>query len=254
MSNPSLFQQLFLSSTIGPAIHRDISIDDARLATALADTLRELAQRPLRPIRNITPRLQGNLVEFSVWELGESHWRLYRKEYTWPANATSPWRDHPKSGIDILGIDDNADCVFIIEVKSTNGGGNSAIDGATGSLKEDFEHLFLKSTDAPEARIWGSIQDAVTVLTIRGHGDLALKVVNAVGDKPEACSGIRLVGVLVCKRGANLRSHNARVDSFRALHEWLKSQGWQEGQCQYRCVELADFSAWLQQLVDEAVR
>ncbi len=240
-----------LNTSVDGLIRRDVSRDDASFAGTIAAVLRSLLGRRPRPVDRISPRLQGNLCEFCVWELGENHWGLYARTLTWPANAKSPWRDVSRPGVDILAIDGDADTVFLIEVKSTCGGGSDAVASEDDSLKADFQHLFEGS---PEERIWGSINEAVADLILHGRRDLAERVTNAVGSKPEECTGVQLIGVLVCQSGKTTRSHNARKQAFQRLHRWLLLQGWHADQCRYCCVELSDFRGWLSRLVEEVTK
>jgi hypothetical protein len=163
----------------------------------------------------------------------------------------NPWSDVSKSGIDILAIDDNADAVFLIEVKSSGGDGSSAIACEENSLKADFRHLFEGSL---EKRILSSTNEMVAYLrVVLERSDLAEKVVDAIGDRPEECTGVRLIGVLVC-RGGEQREHNARKRAFQQLRQWLLLEGWEADQCEYRCVELSDFGSWLSKVVEEVTK
>jgi len=207
-------------------------------------------RRPLGATQDSTS-LQGNICEFCVWELGSEHWRLYGKGFSWPANARKPWRPHSDTGVDIIAVDENADNVYIIEVKSTKTGGSSYVDGDGSSLKQDFQHLFGKSNTAPENRIWGSIDEAVSGLTIDGHPELAEKVKASVGRNPSTSGGIRLIGTLVCKKGQNLRSHKSRKEHFKTLRDWLLNEGWLSEQVEFRTVELDDFEAWYHDFLRE---
>lgn len=244
------YQQIFCPNTKDDFIHRDVSLDDNAFAQRIAATLRYLmGERPRAPANGISTSLQGNLCEFSIWELGEQHWRLYHKKFTWPANAKMPWRDNSQQGIDIIAIDDSADKVYIIEVKSTKEGGSGAIASEENSLKADFRHLFDEGS--PEERIIGYVQEAVSDLKIHGQPDLADKVKEAIGHKASECGGVYLIGVVVCQRGETTRSHNARKLAFQELHQWLLQQGWKAEQCDYRSVELSDFVTWLSEVVTE---
>jgi hypothetical protein len=137
--------------------------------------------------------------------------------------------------------------VFLIEVKSTDGGGSSSIAGDEKSLKSDFQYLFDEGS--PEERIWGTINEVIADLKIHGNPSLAEKVLDAIGSRPEECTGARLIGVLVCRIGETTRSHNARRQAFQRLHDWLLDQGWKASQCSFRCVELSDFRTWLSRIV-----
>jgi len=242
----------FFDSDIGAdgLVRRDISCDDAALARKIAGVLRSLLGHSPSPVSEISTGLQGNLCEFCAWDLGEKHWGLYTRELTWPANANSPWRNKSESGVDILALDTNADRVFLIEVKSSRRGGSGAVAGEDKSLQADFRHLFEGSLDE---RIWDSVDEAVSDLIIHNRPDLAEKVKSAVGSKPEECTGVRLIGVLICRSGKTRRSRDARQGAFQRLHQWLLSQGWQADQCEYHCVELSDFAGWLSRVVNEVI-
>jgi hypothetical protein len=242
--------QEILDSVRDGLVQRELSLDDEAFGDAIADELHSLLHRHHKSILDISTSLQGNLCEFCAWELGENHWLLYAKEVSWPANAKTPWRDNSKSGIDILAIDEEVDAIYVIEVKSTKTGGSGVVDGDTDSLREDFEKLF--ANEAPEKRIWGSVNEAVADLTIHGHLDLAERVIDGVGDTPEECSRVHLVGVLICRSGQRRISHQSRNAAFENLHDWLQSEGWSPTQCQYRCVELHDFEGWLWRVVKRA--
>jgi len=224
--------------------------DDDRFADLVASSLRSRVGRcPAKPAK-ISKGLQGNLCEFCVWELGECHWQIYTRINTWPANARNPWRHGSKSGIDIVAIDTNAETLYLIEVKSRRDEGSSAISSTEDSLKEDFRHLFEGSLDL---RIWDSINEVVASLIDSKNLDLAAKVVDAVGDTPEECTGVHLIGVLVCNGGGKPRSRNARKRAFERLHRWLLEQGWRKEQCEYRCIELSSLGSWLNRLVSKVV-
>jgi hypothetical protein len=228
-------------------VQRDVSLDDDTFADEIAAKLLSLLHRRHKPISNISTSLQGNLCEFCTWELGENHWLWYAKGLSWPANAKTPWRDTSKSGIDIFAIDNDADTIYLVEIKSTKTGGSGVVAGDTDSLKEDFQKLFAR--EAPEKRIWGSVDEAVADLTIRGHRDLAERIIDGVGDTPQECSAVQLVGVLVCKSGQREISRQRRNTKFEELGDWLQSEGWNPTQCEYRCIELEDFEGWLWRVV-----
>ncbi len=229
-------------------ISRDISLNDEDFAELVAQNMLNIIGRtPSLKSAEISTRLQGNLCEFCIWDLGDQHWKLYSKSNTVTANAKSPWRDNSKSGIDIVAISEDGKRIFLIEVKSTQGGGSDAIFNEESSLKADFQHLFeVKSV---EERIWGSIDEIIADLKIRGKSDIAESVKNGVGSTPDECTGIKLVGVIVCKKGENIRSHNARKEAFENLTNWLIAQGWGASQHEYRTVEVIDFENWLQKFV-----
>lgn len=225
-------------------IQRDVCNNTDTFVERIVQVFHSIFHRHPKRATQTSTSLQGNICEFCVWELGNEHWKLYRKEFSWPTNASKPWRPNSDSGVDIIAIDDNADSVYVIEVKSTRGGGSSFIEGDGSTLEQDFKHLFEKPRTAPENRIWGSIDEATSYLSIHGHAELADKVVAAVGDNAAKSKGIRLVGVLVCKKGQTVKSHNARKKHFRALQDWLLSEGWRENQYEFRTVELEDFEVW----------
>jgi hypothetical protein len=225
-------------------IQRDVCDNSDAFVEQLAQALLSLLRRRPKKVTRTSPALQGNICEFCVWELGSQHWKLYRKSFSWPANAKSPLRANSNPGVDIVAIDDNADKVYVIEVKSTKSGGGQYIDGDSSSLKQDFSHLFEKPKTAPEDRIWGSINAVVADLSIQGCPELADKVNAAVGDDVESSTGVQLVGVIVCKKGQDTRSHGTRKQHFLELKSWLLSEGWKANQCKFRTVELEDFEVW----------
>jgi len=247
----SKYQDVFDNPEDG-LVQRNVSLDDDAFAKQIAEKLFSLLRRRYRPISDISTGLQGNLCEFCAWELGESHWLLYTKEFSWPANAKTPWRDHSKSGVDILAVSEKVDAIHIIEVKSTKTGGSSVVASDQDSLKEDFEKLF--AIEAPEKRIWGSVNEAVADLTIHGYEDLAEKMLEGVGDTPQECTAVHLVGVLICKSGSRDSSRQARSRAFEKLDKWLQSEGWSSDQCHYQCVELNDFQDWLWKVVRQMTR
>jgi hypothetical protein len=244
----SQYKQILLPDTEDGLVHREVSRDDNAFADLVASSLLSLIGRRPAPVSGISQRLQGNLCEFCVWEIGEHYWGLYTRNCTATANAKSPWRDLSKSGVDILAVDEQSDTVFLIEIKSTCEGGSSAVADDEDSLKADFRHLFEGSL---EERIWGSVDELVAHLVIQGDRSLADTVIGAVGSKPEDCTGTTLVAVLVCRSGKTQRSHNARKQAFQRLHKWLLAQGWKKAQCEYRSVELSDFRAWLSRIVEK---
>lgn len=240
------------STVVDLPIVRDVSFDDDTFARAIVAILRSLVRRPLRRPARITRQLQGNLCEFCVWELGESRWRLYSKANTWPANAQFPWKNYSAPGIDIIAIDDAADTVFIIEVKSTSQPDADVVSGSKDSLKADFGNLFAQGS--PEERIIGCVGEVVSRLGIDGRHELADKVIEAVGPTPAQCEGVRLVGVLVCNGAMAPSVHRKRRSAFNRLHEWLMEQGWRADQCEHRCVELSSLEGWLSTIVAEVTR
>ena len=236
----------------GNALQRNVSCDDASFGARIGRVLRSLLGRRPGQTPQISRALQGNLCEFCVWELGERHWALYEKQATWPANAKSPWRNSSKPGVDILAVGTQDNAVLVIEVKSSRGRGASAVTGNQNSLKDDFRRLFAEG--APDRRIWGSIQEVVTDLILRGESESAARIVDSVGSRPDECTGIRLIGVLVCRKGDTDESRRARREAFQRLHEWLREAGWGADQCEFRSVELVDFACWLSSFVDEVTR
>jgi hypothetical protein len=236
----------------GRLIERSLSRDDESFATRIAGALRVLLGRRPAPVSAISNTLQGNLCEFCVWELGEQHWQLYDRNLTWPANAKSPWRSSSRGGVDVLALGSDLRTLLIIEVKSTQGDGCSPISGESSSLKNDFRRLY--EAGSPDERIWGSVQEAVTSLKLAGEVESAARIVDSVGSRPDECTGIRLIGVLVCRKGDTDKLHRDRRLAFETLHEWLLEAGWRSEQCEFRCVELVDFVRWLSSLVREVTR
>jgi hypothetical protein len=192
--------QSILDTTVaeGP-IQRDACSDDIAFATAIAVALRLLCGRATPPASGVSHSLQGNLCEFCAWKLGKHHWHLYRRSHRIPSNDSDPWRDFSKPGIDILAIDDNADVLFLIEIKSSRGDGSAAIAADQNSLKADFGTLF---TGGLEGRVFWAVNEMVAHVRVTlQRNDLAEKVVDAIGHCPEECRGAHLIGVLVCQAG-----------------------------------------------------
>jgi hypothetical protein len=222
--------------------------DDDTFADRMAESLRLRMARSPAKANDVSTGLQGNLCEFCVWELGECHWQIYARSRTWPANARTPWRHRPNSGVDIVAIDESAETVYFIEVKSSSGDGVQAISSTDDSLKADFRHLFEGSLDL---RIWESVDPVVASLIEDGNRDLAGNVVDCIGDTPSECGGVHLIGVLVSNGGDRPRSRDARKRAFERLHGWLLEQGWRKDQCEYRSVELCNFRRWLIRLIQK---
>lgn len=227
--------------------------DDKEFAQIVAAALRQHPAQPPMDKPTWSTALQGNLCEFSVWDIGERFWCLYDRHLTWTTNASSPWRSSSDPGIDVLALSAVEDqvLVWIIEVKSTSGGGSGTVDGKTDSLKVDFRHLFEGDV---QARLLNRIGEVVSDLIFKyGDRELAQKVTDAVGTSPENSSGVFLVGTLVCRAG-NRRSRSARSSAFERLVEWLiGKQKWNSSQIACRCIEVQDFSQWLDNVIEEAV-
>lgn len=232
-------------------VSREFSLCDDNFADFLAQSLlsMRLGIKPSQNFDKKSVRIQGNLCEFCIWELGENHWGIYKKINTTVANAKSPLIDHSQSGIDIVAIGDDGKTIYIIEVKSSQSDGKNLIFSNSSSLKTDFQHLF--EVGAVEERIWGSITELIADLSLHGKDDIAEYVKNSVGNKPELCKGVKLIGVLVCQRSDSMNvDENDNVNAFARLHSWLMEQGWQAHQCEYHTIEIADFEKWLKSFID----
>lgn len=230
-------------------VSREFSLCDDNFASFLAQSLlsMRLGIKPSQNLDKKSVRIQGNLCEFCVWELGENHWGIYKKLNTTVANAKSPLIDHSQAGIDIVAISDDGKTIYLVEVKSSQSDGKNLIFSNSSSLKTDFQHLF--EVGAVEERIWGSITELIADLSLHGKNDIAEYVKNSVGNKPELCKGVKLIGVLVCQRSVVDGDDN--ISAFAKLHSWLMEQGWQSQQCEYHIIEIADFKKWLNHLLDE---
>lgn len=233
-------------------VHIEYIKDDSEFADIVAAALRSHPAAPPRQKPPLSKALQGNLCEFCVWDVGERFWYLYKRELTWPTNANSPWRPSSDPGVDILALTSGEDepILLVIEVKSTSSGGSGFVDGDRSSLQTDFKHLF--SGDV-QSRLQNRVGAVVSDLTLKlKRPDLAEKVKEAVGTAANDSQGIKLVGVLICKRG-NTRSQSARLEAFQRLHTWLLDNGWKNEQIESRCIEVEDLSKWLDQVIRRAV-
>jgi hypothetical protein len=231
-------------------LHLEVVYDDINFADAVAAALRAHPAKPPAKEPQLSNALQGNLCEFCVWDIGEGFWHIYEREWTWTTNASSPWRPSSDPGIDILALAGDEPSVLVIEVKSSSSGGSGSITGDGSSLQTDFRHLF--SSD-DYSRLQNRLGTVISDLILKAkRSDLAEKVANAVGKGPGSSQGVRLVGVLICRRG-NLQSQSTRLDSFRELQAWLLEQGWRDGQIECRCIEVQDFSCWLSEVIRRAV-
>jgi hypothetical protein len=116
--------------------------------------------------------------------------------------------------------------------------------------KTDFQHLFEKG--AAEERIWESINELIADLCHSDKRDIAENIKNSIGNKPENCHGVKLIGILVCPRGdIDGTSNDKRKSAFSKLDNWLINQGWRPEQCQYRTIEVANFEKWLRSFIDQ---
>jgi len=230
--------------------------DDTEFADIVAQALRNHPAAPPRRRPSLSNTLQGNLCEFCVWDIGERFWHLYKKKFTWPANASNPWdRRQSNPGIDILALTSvvgDEPIVFVIEVKSSSHGGSGAIVGDGGSLQADFKRL-MSGVDDVQTKLQIRAGALVSDLILQNERpDLAEKVNKAVGSSPDNCHGVKLIGVMVCKRG-NTYSQSTRLTHFQELQAWLLSQGWKDEQIECHSIEIGDFSEWLGEVIERAI-
>jgi hypothetical protein len=140
----SKYNRLFQLEIAG-TLRREVVKNDAKAAGLLAQALRE---HPSSLIPTKKPRqsnaLQGNLCEFFAWELGEQHWLLFDRVWSWAPNAENPWKPSSDPGIDILALlsPESTPMLLVFEVKSSVGDGVSLINGGSSSLQTDFESLY----------------------------------------------------------------------------------------------------------------
>jgi hypothetical protein len=243
---------LVLNTEKDGLVFRDLSLCDDNFARLLAQSLlaMRLGSKVSNKIDEISVRIQGNLCEFFVWELGENHWEIYKKSNTAVANANSPFIGISRPGIDIVAFDDDGKTIYILEVKSSQSDGINLIFNSASSLKADYQHLF--EIGPAEERIWGSINELIADLCHQGRKDIAENIKNNVGNKPENCKGVKLIGVLVCQRGdIDSTSNDNRKKAFNNLDSWLVNQGWRSEQCEYRTVEVTNFEKWLRNFIDQ---
>lgn len=232
----------------------DSVLDDIEFANIVAEALRNHPDAPPRRKPPLSNALQGNLCEFCIWDIGEKFWQLYDRELTWPTNATNPWRVSSDPGVDILALTSIAEdkpIVLAIEVKSSSSGGSGKIVGGGSSLQTDFKHLMEGKVKTRLQSRTGTLASDLTLKNKRP--DLADKVIKAVGASPGDCHGVKIIGVMVCKRG-NAHSQSTRLASFQDLQTWLLSQGWQKEQIACYCMEVEDFSEWLNEVIKRAIQ
>ena len=233
-------------------MHIELVTDDTEFAKVVATALRAHHAPPPSSEPGVSNALQGNLVEFCVWDLGERQWRLYERRFTWTPNANSPWRSGSDPGIDILALTsaDDKPLALVIEAKSSRYDGSSLVYGGSSSLRADFEHLF---TGDIQSRLAVRIGAVCSDLDFKYRSpDLSRQVKKMVGKGPSDSEKIRLVGVLVCTRGNN-QSQTKRSAAFGQLRTWLLNEGWKAEQIECRCIEVGDFLGWLRQVIRGAV-
>jgi len=241
-----------LESSQNGRVQVESANDDAEFAVVVAAALRSHPESPPRQEPPISNALQGNLCEFCTWDLGEKHWHLYGREWTWTPNASSPWRPSSDPGIDILALSsiDDTPIVLVVEVKSSHGGGSNLVVSDNNSLRTDFERLFAGDI---KSRLQNRIGAVVSDLHLKHKRPLLAEHVKcSVGTCAADSEGINLIGVLICERG-NARSQSARLEAFQRLQTWLHDQGWEDQQVSFRCVETQDFSEWLSQVIKRAI-
>lgn len=249
MNNPS-YDDVLDEAFQNPVV-RFLCIDDEGLAEVLATALKDHPAPPPAIAPKITNIRQGNLTEFGVWDIGEKHWSLLDRNMTWTANADSPWKASSTDGVDILAlITEGQQFLLIIEVKSSDGHGSNLVTGANSSLQSDFDRLFEGDV---QNRLAGSVGKVLASLRyVHRRPDLEEQVKEMVGTRPEDCPSLRLLGVLVCKRGIN-RSAVARRRAFTRLKNHLVDAGWDASQCEFRTVEVNGLIALLDEVIEKVV-
>lgn len=244
------YRSVLTQQTAG-LIVRELCVSDAELAQVLADALKNHAAPPPKAAPAISANLQGNLGEFGVWDLGERHWLLYQKPFTWTANADSPWKANSTDGIDILAFVPNQPCqLLVVEAKTTTGNGSNLITGNNSALIHDFQKLFEGSV---QERLMITVGKALASLRlVHGRPDLEEKLKNLVGPTPAQCPALRLVGVIICHRGSAV-DEAARARAFDRLRDALTAAGWNIGQLEFRTIEVTDLNDVLQKIVASVI-
>lgn len=234
-----------------PKILREISIDDNELSLVLSAALRAHAAQPPRTSPELSSNLQGNLGEFSVWDLGERHWLLYNRAMTWCANADIPWKGSSSDGIDILALAEDASTLFVIEVKATEGHGANLITGNNSALIHDFGKLFDGKI---QERLSITVGRALSSLRLQHRRpDLEEKLKAMVGSSATECPLVKLVGVIICNKG-NEDDAEKRQRAFQRLDSALQTAGWTAGQLSFRTVEVTDLNQVITSIIAEATR
>ena len=188
------------------------AVDDAAFAQLVAAALRTHT-RPPSIVPVMSNSLQGNLCEFCVWDIADSHWGLYELQWGFPANARSPWRDHSDPGVDILalvGPETNLS-LCVIEVKSSQGEGSALIFSGknSSSLRTDFDHPFVGNiTPCLMNRIGEICFDLIHKL---GRRDLARSLISLVGKNPSECGEVKLVGAWFAQKATVLVKQRERT-------------------------------------------
>ncbi|WP_143195517.1 hypothetical protein [Archangium sp. Cb G35] len=229
---------------------REIVSNESGLIRKFSAALRRLPA----PLPETKPRLnkslQGNLAETLVYELGDEYWALFKKRWTWVANATTPWKKSSDPGFDILAIRPGPPLtLLVIEVKSSSISGTKLIASKKSSLKADFSGLFSRNA---RGRLTIRIGAILSDLELKmSRPDMVEPVKRLVGTKPSTSPKIQLIGVLVCCTGSNT-SHIARRErAFTRLQHWLIKKGWQPTQVRLNSIELNDLNDFLKKTIQK---
>ncbi len=227
---------------------RECVKNDDLLVEVLADALMEHDASPPKSTVKLTNQRQGNLSEYCVWDIGDRHWTLFEKGLSKPANADSPWKDGSDPGIDILALSlDDPPLLLVIEAKSSINDGVALINGKGSSIRSDFTGLLANSVNSRLLIRVGAFKSQLRFVAKKP--ELLRRIDECVGDTPKACSGVKLMGVLVCKRGET-KDENARRDAFNALRDNLVSDGWAISNIDLRTVEAGNLSKLLTEVIE----
>lgn len=231
-----------LAQTAHYPSERSVCRDDLKLAEVLASALRShTAILPSTRPTTIGTILQGNLCEFAVWDIGERHWALYPKKFTFTANAHSPWNSASSDGIDVVALPDQ-DTLLLVEVKSSDGNGANLITGGDSSLQSDFDGLFQGKH---QTRLASSVARLLYDLRYKHErSDLESRVAAMVGDKPATCPNVKLIGALICNAGRP-DDVSARQRAFTRLATTLTRAGWRTTSLGFRTVEVEKLGTFL---------
>lgn len=89
---PSKYSKV-LALQVSGSLQFEVVKSNVQVAKLLASALKAQPSFDLPakiPVMNNA--LQGNLAEFLAWELGEQHWFLFDRAWSWAPNAENPWK------------------------------------------------------------------------------------------------------------------------------------------------------------------
>ncbi|WP_253997954.1 hypothetical protein [Myxococcus qinghaiensis] len=237
------------------SLQLEVVEDNVRAAQLLANALKNHPSSEIPTnLPGLDNALQGNLSEFLAWELGEQHWLLFDRAWSWAPNAENPWRNSSDPGIDILAIltPDAELKLLVFEVKSSIGDGVALIAGVKSSLRTDFESLFRGAVQGRLACRVGRVLSSLKYH--KGRADLIPVVKDIVGKNPASSPKISLVGLLICSQLKSApNASERRQQAFEELSRLLRADGWVAQQVMLRCIETPSFSALLKQAISEVV-